>query len=95
MSSLSKDDFDEDPVVYRRALQDVVEFNNPVGFRNGTTVFRQKTPIKWGKKVIVLSGYDDYIRRAPKHLAEQRVFLVLTRKHGTKDEYYVNYVYVR
>jgi hypothetical protein len=93
VAALSPDDFLNDPILVRSKLGEKVFFANLPAYRNGTTVFRQKRPSD-PKDVLVISGFDDQIRRGDGEKTEQRTYVVL-RRAPKPDHYYVNYVYVR
>jgi len=95
LRGLTEKDFQADSIVFRAPSADVVKFKNPADFRNGTTVFNQKAQMTEAKDVIILSGYDDNIRRSDSSMTEQRVWVTLRKKGGSADQYYVNYAYVR
>jgi len=92
--AIPEEDFAKDPVVLRSEIKGSVSFKNIPERKNGTTVFKQKKASE-DKEVIVISGYDDYIRRSDGPKTEQRTYVVLRKMKDSDEHFHVNYVYVR
>lgn len=92
IDSIEEDQFSEDRVLIHSVNKDLSQFHNIPSRKNGSLVFQFKV-LPDEKKTVIVSGYDDNIRRSKKDDTEQRTYVILKKKSGS--EYFITYVYVR